>query len=160
MWAIKLRPKSLTKSCPGFCVQCIHTLPFSHYRRHSHTTQTQKEMCVCVCECVLKRRAAAERVSLWSGFLGQTAACRLGKHKKQEVVQRCGLTSDRKAAPRPPAPAHPRQSQYLWTLKMGAPRIRLQERRRTCDAEHGGAFALKRAFFGALLRRAAPENRP
>jgi hypothetical protein len=114
---------------------------------------------VCVCEFVLKRRAAAERVSLWSGFLGQTAACRLGKHKKQEVVQRCGLTSDRKAAPRPPAPAHPRQSQYLWTLKMGAPRIRLQERRRTCDAEHGGAFALQRAFFGALLGRAAPENR-
>ncbi len=45
-------------------------------------------------------------------------------------------------------------------LKMGAPRIRLQERRRTCDTEHGGAFALQRAFFGALLRRAAPENRP
>jgi hypothetical protein len=74
---------------------------------------------------------------------------------KQVVVQRCGLTSDRKPAPRPPAPAHPCQSQYLWTSKMGAPRIRLQDRDRTHDAR---VFALHRANFGALLRRAAPEN--
>ena len=29
------------------------------------------------------------------------------------------------AAPRPPATAHPRQNQYMWTLKMQAPGIRL-----------------------------------
>ncbi len=74
------------------------------------------------------------------------------------VVQRCALTSDRKPAPRPPAPAHPCQSQYLWTLKMGAPRIHLQEISRKCDTQDARAVALQRANFGALLRRAAPEN--
>jgi len=77
---------------------------------------------------------------------------------KQVVVQRCGLTSDRKPAPRPPA-HHPSQSQYMWSLKKDAPGIRLQERSTICDAQHARAFALWRAFFGALLRRAAPENR-
>jgi hypothetical protein len=59
---------------------------------------------------------------------------------------------------RPPVPVYPRQSQYLWTLKMGAPRVRLQDRSRTCHAQDARAFALQRANFGALLRRAAPEN--
>jgi len=35
-----------------------------------------------VCWCVL-RRAAGEHVNLWAGFLGQTAACRLGKHQNK-----------------------------------------------------------------------------
>ena len=43
--------------------------------------------------------------------------------------------------------------------KIGAPRVRLQERRMKYAAKHGRAFALQRAFFGALLRRAATENR-
>ncbi len=65
-----------------------------------------------------------------------TAASELGKHEKRVVVQHCWLTCDRKAAPRPPSPGHPRRSQYLWTLKMGASRIHLEERRRICEAEH------------------------
>ncbi len=69
----------------------------------------------------------------------------------QVVVQRCGLTSDRKTAPRPPAPAHPRQSQYMWTLKMGTPRIRNQEHSITCAAEDARFNELLRAFSGALL---------
>jgi hypothetical protein len=78
---------------------------------------------------------------------------------KQVVVLRCGLTSDREAAPRPPAPAHPQQNQYMWTLKMHAPGIRLQERSRPCAAQDARSFGLMCAFFAALLPRAAPENR-
>ncbi len=77
---------------------------------------------------------------------------------KQVVVQSFGLTSDRKTVPRPPS-HHPSQSQYMWSLKMDASGILLQERNTTCDAEHARAFALWLAFFRALLRRAAPENR-
>jgi hypothetical protein len=72
---------------------------------------------------------------------------------KQVVVQRCALTSDRKPAPRPSAPAHPSQSQYLWTLKMGAPRIRLQDRSRTCGSQDTRAPVIQCANFGTLLRR-------
>ena len=68
----------------------MHAFSFSHHQRHSHTTQTPKEnVCVCVCVCVFvcviaeKRRAVAERVSLWAGFLDQTATCRLGKHQSK-----------------------------------------------------------------------------
>jgi hypothetical protein len=64
----------------------------------------------------------------------------------------------RMAAPRPPAPAHPRQNQYMWTLKMHAPGIRLQERGKTCAAQDARFFALLCAFFEALLPRAAPDN--
>ncbi len=42
----------------------------------------------------------------WRGFLDR-------QPRAEGVVQRCGLTSDCKAAPRPSAPAHPRQSQYV-----------------------------------------------
>jgi transposase len=76
---------------------------------------------------------------------------------KQVVVQRCDLTSDRKTAPRPPAPAHG-QSQYMWTLKIHATRMRLQKHSRRCDTTHDGGFELQSTFFGALQRRAAPEN--
>jgi hypothetical protein len=62
--------------------------------------------------------------------------------------------SDRKAAPRPPAPAHPRQNQYMWTLKMHAPGIRLQEHSTRCDSHYAGSFAQQRAFFAAMLPRA------
>ena len=87
---------------------------------------------VCVCVSFLERRAAAERVSLWAGFPGQTAACRLGKRKKKWL---CGaVASPATAGPLPDSlPVHP-QSQCVWPLKMGAPRVRLQERRRTCAA--------------------------
>jgi hypothetical protein len=41
-----------------------------------------------------------------------------------------------------------RPSQYMWTLKMDAPRIRLQERNRTFDAGYTRAFcAVARSFL-------------
>jgi hypothetical protein len=92
------------------------------------------------------------------GFPWRDSRVQIRQTSKQVVVQRCALTSDRKPAPRPPAPAHPCQGQYLWTLKMGAPRIRLQDRSRTCDAQDARAVALQSANFGALLGRAAPGN--
>ena len=98
---------------------------------------------------LLKSRAVTESASIRVGLLVQTAARRLGKRTKQVVVQRCGLTSDRQTAPTPPALDHPRPSQDLWTLKMHAKRIRLEERRRRCDTEHDGAFALQRSFRGS-----------
>ncbi len=76
---------------------------------------------------------------------------------KQVVVQSCGFTNDRKTAPRPPAPAHG-QSQYMWTLKIHVTRMRLQKHSRRCDTTHDGGFALQSTFFGALQRRAVPEN--
>ncbi len=108
---------------------------------------------------LLKRQADTERVSLWSGYLGQTSALRLGKRQIKYLCRAVGgLASDRKAAPRPATPAHPRQSQYLWTLKMNAPRIHLQEHSRRCDTSYDGGFALQCANFVALQRRASPEN--
>ena len=84
---------------------------------HKNALQTHNGGCVCLRVCVrallLTRRAAAERVSLWAGFLGQTSACGLDKHQSKWLCSE-GLASDRKTAPRPPAPAHPRQSQYFW----------------------------------------------
>jgi hypothetical protein len=44
-------------------------------------------------------------------------------------------------------------------FKIHAPIIRLQERSRTCDAEDARSSALQRSNVGALLRRAALENR-
>jgi hypothetical protein len=76
---------------------------------------------------------------------------------KQVVVPRCGLTSDRKAAPRPPAPAR-RQSQFMWTLKMHVTIIRLQEHSRRYDAANDRGFALQSTFFGVLQRRAARKT--
>jgi len=49
-----------------------------------------------------KRRAAAERVGLSAGFSAETCV-QVRQTTKQAVVQRFGLTSDRKAAQRPPA---------------------------------------------------------
>ena len=84
---------------------------------HKNALQTHNGGCVCLRVCVrallLTRRAAAERVSLWAGFLGQTSACGLDKHQSKWLCSE-GLASDRKTAPRPRAPAHPRRSQYFW----------------------------------------------
>jgi predicted ATPase with chaperone activity len=35
---------------------------------------------------------------------------------------------------------------------------RLQKHSRRCDTAHDGGFAIQSTFFGALQRRAAPEN--
>jgi hypothetical protein len=75
-------------------------------------------------------------------------------------VQHCFLSLDREAVrPLQNLCTMPPPLKYLWTLRVGAPRIRLEGRRRTCDAEHDGAFAPQRTSFGALLRRAGPDNR-
>ena len=128
---------------PGFFVDIstrAHFLKQSHKQSHKLSHPNTQDECVCVCvrarPCVLvlllRRRAAAERVSLWAGFPGQTAACRLGKRQSKWL---CGtVASPATAGPLPDRlPAHP-QSQCVWPLKMGAPRVRLQERRRTCAA--------------------------
>jgi hypothetical protein len=87
------------------------------------------------------------------GVNGPNSRVHIWQTLKQVVVQRCGLTGDRKTAPRPPAPAHPRQSQYMWTLKMHAPGIHLPERGRTCATQDARSFALMCAFVEALLPR-------
>ena len=108
--------------------------------------------------CVVAYKASSRRArQLMSEVPWPDSRVQIRQTSKQVVVQRCGLTSDRKAAPRPPA-HHPSQSQYMWSLKMDAPGIRLQERSTICDAEHARAFALWRAFFGALLRRGARKT--
>ena len=113
----------------------------------------------CVCECVIASKARSRRArQLMGGVNGPNSRVHICQTLKQVVVQRCGLTSDRKAAPRPPAPAHPRQSQYMWTLKMHAPGIHLQERGRTCAAQDARSFELLCAFVAALPPRAAPQN--
>ncbi len=92
------------------------------------------------------------------GVNGPNSRVHIWQTLKQVVVQRCGLTSDRKAAPRPSAPAHRRQSQYMWTLKMHVPGIRRQDRSRTCAAQDARSFELLCAFVAALLPRAAPKT--
>jgi len=77
----------------------------------------------------------------------------------QVVVQRCGLTSDRKAAPRPPAPAHPRQNQYMWTLKCMSPESASKSKAQHAQHKTADFYELLSAFSGALLRPATPENR-
>ena len=75
---------------PGFFVDIstrAHFLKQSHKLSHPNT----QDECVCVCVCVRARpsvlmllrrkRAAAERVSLWAGYLDQTSAHRFGKHQ-------------------------------------------------------------------------------
>jgi hypothetical protein len=67
------------------------------------------------------------------------------------------LSSDLKAAPRPPAPAHPRQSQYLWTLKMLAPRILLEQHSITCAAQ-APDFLRYSAHFSGLCCDEQPRK--
>ena len=134
----------------------MHAFCFSHHQRHSRTTQTPKEnVCVCVvCVLLLKRRAVAERVSLWAAFLGRTATCRLGQHEASGV-QRCGLTSDRNAAPRPPSPAHPRQESVHVDFKNGCaenPPIR----RRQKQGKRGRTGAA--VHLAATLAGSSDEN--
>ena len=114
----------------------------------------------CVCVCAIAYIASSRRVhQLMGGVNWPNSRVHIWQTSKKVFVLRCGLTSDREAAPRPPAPAHPRQNQYMWTLKMHAPGIRLQERSRPCAAQDARSFGLMCAFFAALLPRAAPENR-
>ena len=76
------------------------------FRAHAYTrslsqtiTQTltpkhKENVCVfarAVCALLLlKGRAAAERVSLWAGYLGQTSACRFGKHQSKWLCSAVG----------------------------------------------------------------------
>ncbi len=106
---------------------------------------------------MIASKASSRRArQLMGGVNGPNSRVHISQTLKQVVVQRCGFTSDRKAAPRPPAPAHPRQSQYMWTLKMHEPGIHLQERGRTCATQDARSFALMCVFVAALPPRAAP----
>ena len=109
-----------------------------------------------MCVLLFERWSVDEHVSVWTRFVGQTVMYRLDKHQSK-WLQRCGLTNDLKTVPRPPTPVHG-QSQYMWVLKIHVTRIRLQKHNRRCDAVYDGGFALQSTFFGALQRRAAPEN--
>jgi hypothetical protein len=69
-----------------------------------------------------------------------------------------GLSSDLKAAPRPPAPAHPRQSQYPpKSVKMLAPRILLEQHSITCAAQ-APDFLRYSAHFSGLCCDEQPRK--
>jgi hypothetical protein len=91
-------------------------------------TNTQ-EVCVCARDC-FKRRAAAERVGLWAGLIGKTAACIFDKHQSKRLCKKC-------MRPESSCKSAAEHAQH-----------------KTPDF-----FGLLRAFFAALLPRAAPENR-
>ena len=90
---------------------------------HKNAFATQGQcVCVRVCVRVLLLKASSCRARQFMGGVPWTdISVQIRPTSKQVVVQRCGLTSDRKSAPRPPAPAHPRQNQYMWTLKCMQP---------------------------------------
>ncbi len=113
-------------------------------------------MCVNVCCCLQGEQPPSASVYEvpWPDSRVQ-----IRQTSKQVVVQRCGLTSDRKAAPRPLS-HHPSQSQYMWSLKMDAPGIRLQERSTTCDSEHARAFALCLSRAPKSFRGSAETSSP
>ncbi len=92
------------------------------------------------------------------GVNGPNNRVHIWQTSHQVVVQRYGLTSDRKVTPRPPTPAHLRQNQYMCTLKINACGIHLQERNTTCDTQDTGSFEQHHAFFETMVTRATPEN--
>jgi hypothetical protein len=61
---------------------------------HPNTQEESVSVCVfarAVCALLLlKGRAAAERVSLWAGYLDQTSACRFGKHQSKWLCSAVG----------------------------------------------------------------------
>jgi hypothetical protein len=141
---------------PGFFVDIstrAHFLKQSHKQSHKLSHPNTQDECVCVCvrarPCVLvllrRKRAAAERVNLWAGYLDQTSARRFGKHQSKWLCSAVGspATASRSKSG---LTSPPRQSQYLW-IKHDASRMRLQERSRTCEAEDARAFAVQRANF-------------
>ena len=63
--------------CHDYC------LPMTNRLSNTLSHHTNKRMlCVSLSVLFLKRRAAAERVSLWVGFFGQTAACSEARGKR------------------------------------------------------------------------------
>jgi hypothetical protein len=144
---------------PGFFVD-ISTR--AHFLKQTLTPKHTRRMCVCVCvrarPCVLvlllRKRAAAERVSLWAGYLDQTSARRFGKHQSKWLCSALGspATASRSKSG---LTSPPRQSQYLW-IKHHASRMRLQERSRTCEAEDDRALAVHRANFPASVDTSIP----
>ncbi len=82
---------------PGFFVHMnthAHFLKQSHKLSHPNTQEEGVCVCVrarpCVLVLLLKGRAAAERVSLWAGYLDQTSACRFGKHQSKWLCSAVG----------------------------------------------------------------------
>ena len=114
-------------------------------------------VCVCVCVCVIAYKASSRRARQFMGGVPwPDSHVQTRQTSKQVVVQCCGLTSDRKAAPRPPAPAHG-QSQYLWTLKMLAPRLLLEQHSITCAAQ-APDFLRYSAHFSGLCCDEQPRK--
>jgi hypothetical protein len=97
----------------------------------------------------------------WAGLMDQTYWDKQPRAQSTNIkASGCAAlrVHHRMVAPRPPATAHPRQNQYMWTLKMHVPGIRLQERGKTCAAQDVRFCALLYVFFEVLLSRSAPEN--
>ena len=80
--------------------------------------QQKDNVCVCeyVCVCYCLRRAAAERFSLWTGYLDQTSACRFGKHQSKWLCSAVGSpTTARPLQDRLHQPTHAKVS--TWDFK-------------------------------------------
>ena len=139
-----------------------HFLKQSHKLSHPNTQDEGVCVCVlarpCVLVLLLRRRAAAERVSLWAGYLDQTSACRFGKHQSKWLCSAVGSPTSAGRS-KSVCTSPPRRSQYLWINKHDASKIQLLQRSRTCEAEDALAFAVQRTNFLSLSTPASPENR-
>ncbi len=142
-----------------FSCTYIHELTFSNNHKHAHSQTHKKNVCVfvrarpCLCYCLKGEQSPSSSV-YW--YLDQTFAYRLDKHQSKWLCSVVDLpTTSRPLQDRCTRP--PRQSQYLW-IKHDTSRLRLPKRSRTCDVEDVRAFALRRANFLSLLRRASPRT--
>ena len=86
----------------------ISVLPFQAIKHTLTPEQHKMRMCVCVCvyACVIAEKASRRRARQFIGGVSwPESSVQVRQTTQQVVVQRFGLTSDRKAAPRPPVPA-------------------------------------------------------
>jgi hypothetical protein len=112
---------------------------------------------VCVCDC-LKSEQPPSASAYGRGELAKQPRAALANIKASGCAALRAHQRPRGRS-KTACTSHPQQNQYMWTLKMNAPGIRLQERSRPCTAQDARSFGLMCAFFAALLPRAAPENR-
>ena len=76
----------------------------------------------------------------------------------QVIAQHFGLTIDRWAAPRPPAPPHPPRMSVQPEFKKCVARITRRELGTTCAAHQPAENVLLCGVFGAAQRRGAAKN--